>query len=235
MESSGFFDAKLEGSNYDRVYLSAQFASYFSMFIGNGVFIGKARELQVTALATPKMQVNVLDGYGYINGYWYNNDSASIKVLDSADGVLNRIDSIVLRLDFTNRSVSSAVKKGTPAVNPVAPTLTRTVETYEIQLATVNIRAGALVVNQANITDTRFNSNLCGQVKGIVDQIDTTDLFAQYNAAFNAWFADVQGSLSDDVAGNLLNKINDKIIVINKGSTILPANRKAGNWYFNLN
>ena len=64
------------------------------------------------------------------------------------------------------------------------------------------------------IEDTRFNNNLCGIVEGAVEQINTTDIFAQYEAYFNEWFADLQTQLSGDVAGNLQNEITNLRIAL---------------------
>lgn len=198
MERSGFFDANLVGEEYDRVYVAANFAAYFASFIGNGVFGGHSDELQVVANSTPDMHVVVSSGQGWILGYWYENTEDLILTVDVADGVLNRIDSIVLRLDYSNRSMYCAVKKGTPAVNPVAPSLTRNADAYELQLATVRINAGAINIQQANITDTRLNSEVCGFVVGLITQFDTTafgiqleTFIADYIAAANAQYNDV--------------------------------------------
>lgn len=37
---------------------------------------------------------------------------------------------------------------------------------------------------QSNITDTRLNSNVCGIVHGTISQVDTTEIFRQYQAWF---------------------------------------------------
>ena len=100
MERCGFFDANLVGEEYDRVYLAAQFAAYFASFIGNGVYAEHSNQLQVVAMPTPQMQVGVEKGQGWINGYWYENTDTMYLPIEVADGVLNRIDSIVLRLGF---------------------------------------------------------------------------------------------------------------------------------------
>lgn len=176
MEQCGFFDANLVGEEYDRVYLSQHFAAYFASFIGNGVFRKNANGLQVIALSAPQMKVSVLSGQGYINGYWYENTGNLILNIDNADGVLNRIDSVVLRLGYTERNMWLAVKRGTPAINPTAPSLTRNTDYYELQLATISIPAGSINVTQSRISDTRLNKNVCGWVTGLVDQIDTNTL-----------------------------------------------------------
>lgn len=184
MERCGFFDANLVGEEYDRVYLAAQFAAYFASFIGNGVYAEHSNQLQVVAMPTPQMQVGVEKGQGWINGYWYENTDTMYLPIEVADGVLNRIDSIVLRLGFAERNMWLMVKKGTPAVNPIAPEVTRTADYYDLQLATVSIPASSIRITQAQIQDTRMNQDVCGWVTGVVKQLDTTTLFNQFEAYF---------------------------------------------------
>lgn len=185
MERCGFFDANLVGEEYDRVYLASQFAAYFASFIGNGVFAEHSNQLQVVEMATPQMQIGVERGQAWINGYWYENTDTLYLPIDVADGVLNRIDSVVLRLGFSERNMWLAVKKGTPAINPIAPEVTRTADYYELQLATINIPASSIKITQAQITDTRMNQDVCGWVTGVVEQLDTTTLFNQFESYFD--------------------------------------------------
>lgn len=218
MERCGFFDANLVGEEYDRVYLASQFAAYFASFIGNGVYASKSNKLQVVEQVTPGMAVSVLSGQGWINGYWYENTESISLAIDVADGVLNRIDSVVLRLGFSERNMWVAIKKGTPAINPSAPALIRNADYYELQLATIDVPASSIKVTQAQITDTRMNQNVCGWVTGVVDQLDTTTLFNQFEAwynehttswqeQFNTWFETIQGQLSGDIATQLQSQI----------------------------
>lgn len=201
METSGFFNSV----NGDRLYQASDYANYFNSFITNGVFPNPSSNLQV--LSNNNMTVNVSIGKGWINGYIYNNTSALTLAIAAADGVLNRIDRIVIRYDINNRTINSVVKKGTAASIPVAPTLQQDATYFELALADVYIGAGATSISQANITDQRTNSSLCGFVNSLI-QADSTTLFAQYSSQFNDWFASIQGLLSGDVAGNLLNQIN---------------------------
>lgn len=184
MERCGFFDAYLNGEEYDRVYLAAQFAAYFASFIGNGVYAEHSNQLQVVAMPTPQMQVGVEKGQGWINGYWYENTDTMYLPIEVADGVLNRIDSIVLRLGFAERNMWLMVKKGTPAINPIAPEVTRTADYYDLQLATISIPASSIRITQAQIQDTRMNQDVCGWVTGVVKQLDTTTLFNQFETYF---------------------------------------------------
>lgn len=199
--TSGFFNS----INGDRRYLAKHFAAYFASFIGNGVYPSPSTGLQVVERVN--MAITVKPGNGWINGYFVTNDDDLVFILNNADGTLNRIDRVVMKLDYSNRQITIEVKKGTLASSPVAPTLQRDADIYELAIADIRVNAGVAAITQANITDQRFNLSLCGIVTGVVDQIDTTGLFAQYNSAFNEWFETIQGVLDGDIAGNLANLI----------------------------
>ena len=213
MEKSSFFNS-VSG---DRVYRAEEWAEYFASFIGNGVFPVPSTSLQV--VAGSGMAVAVKTGKAWINGYFYYNTSDLPVTLATADGVLNRIDRIVVRWDLTERKISVAVKSSAPATSPVAPALQRDADAYELCLADVLVGAGVTAISQANITDRRLDGSLCGVVAGVVDQIDTD----AFNAQLEAWFADykkmsvdefndlvtLQNVLDEDTAGHLLNLIQN--------------------------
>lgn len=202
MERSSFFNAELKGEEYDRVYLAEDYARYFASFIGNGVFPTPSSNLQVVADGTT-MNLTLKLGKAWINGYFYENTEDLLLNVDVADGVLNRIDRVVVRLDFINREIKTYIKKGSFASSPVAPTLQRDSDMYELGIADIKINKGATKIVQADITDLRQNSNYCGLVSGVVEQIDTTNLFTQFQSSFDLWFEHIKGQLSEDAAGNL--------------------------------
>lgn len=205
-EKSGFFDAHLVNGEYDRVYLAESFAKYFASFIANGIFGGKSNELMVQQKSTPDMSVNVLSGQAWINGYWYENDSELSLAVDVADGVLNRIDSIILRWDNVERVVRLLIKKGTPASNPSAPVVQRDADYYELKLAQILIKAGATKITQMDITDTRLDEEVCGLVVGVVQQLDTQEfgkqlgLFVEdFVEHYEDWFSEFENNSNSKV------------------------------------
>ncbi|MBY6907014.1 hypothetical protein HYH70_15630, partial [Clostridium botulinum] len=228
MEKSGFFNAMKVGDTWDRVYKAENYAEYFASFIGNGVFPNPSTNLQV--IGTDRMQVIVKPGKGWINGYKYENTDDLILPIDFADGVLHRIDKIVLRYDVVEREIRAKIKKGEFASEPKAPQLTRDADMYELGLADIKVNAGSISITQVDITDLRLSKEFCGIVHGTVEQVDTTTIFNQYlewyknitgkteqdlqdikgnlETDFNIWFNGVKNILSGDVAGNLLNLIN---------------------------
>lgn len=200
MEKYGFFN----DVNDDRVYFSEDFARYFKKYFTNGVF---NNELKVTA--NNDMTITIEPGDANIEGYRYTNTEDLIKTIDNADGTLSRIDNVVLRLDLTNRLISILVVKGSFDSSPEAPALVRNATTYDLRLAKITISPGATSIAQDDIEDTRLNSADCGNVVSTVQQLDTEDIFVQYQTAFDQWFEQIKGQLSTDQAGNLQNQIDD--------------------------
>ncbi|MCM1224965.1 MAG: hypothetical protein NC548_61995, partial [Lachnospiraceae bacterium] len=125
--------------------------------------------------------------------------------LDTADGALPRIDRIVIRNDYKARDTYSTVLKGAYSAQPQAPALTRNADAYEIAVADVLVAKGAVSITQADIRDTRLNTELCGIVTGLVQQADTTAIFNQFEAyleEFKAqYIADIVDWTSSEESG----------------------------------
>ena len=171
--------------NHDRVGKAEDWAWYFATFIGNGVFPKPETGLQV--VVNNGMTITAKAGYAFINGYAFRNWEDYDITIETADGSLPRIDRIIVRWDLTQRMIYIAVLKGTPSASPVARSLTRTSEIYDIAIADVLVGKGVTAITQANITDQRYNSSVCGIVTGVVDQIDASVLTAQFNDFFRLY------------------------------------------------
>ena len=162
MEKSGFFNS----NNGDRVYNAVDFAAYFGDLVSNGIFYQTADTLRVTA--SSGMNVTVLAGTAWINGYHYTNTTPLDLTVPTANGVYDRIDRMVLRWSNPDREIRLAVKAGTPASSPVPPELTRTADVWELGLANILVGRGAISIGGGSISDTRLNQDLCGQVNSLV-------------------------------------------------------------------
>lgn len=205
MEKFGFFNS----INNDRVYDAADFALFLSKYFTNGVFDGG---LSVSKGSGMGITVNI--GDANINGYRYSNDDTLNLSLNIGDAQYTRIDNVTIRLDLDNRKISTIIDEGIPSSSPVAKDPQRTAFLYDLVIARITIPSGTTEITASMIEDTRFNNNLCGIVEGAVKQINTTDVFAQYEAYFNNWFADLQTQLSGDIAGNLQNEITNLRIAL---------------------
>lgn len=207
MQRSSFFNAVYSDGTPDRAYMAEDIARYFASFIGTGIYADSVSNLKVTS--NNYMTVSVLAGRAWINGYFYENTSTLDLTLEMADALYKRIDRVVCRLDLTEREIIITVKKGTPSASPVAQTLTRNADIYEIALADIEVSKGATVITNSQISDLRMNLSLCGVVASVVDQIDTTGLFSQYDDEFNTWFESVKDLFDGNAAGKLQNQIDD--------------------------
>lgn len=211
MEKFSFFN----DINDDRVYYAEDFARHLKKYFTNGIF---NNELKV--IANNDMTITIKEGDANIEGYRYTNTGDLVKTIDNADGTLNRIDNVVLRLDLTNRLISAQIIKGTFADKPVAPELIRTSTIYDLRIAKISIPAGTTTITQDLITDTRFITSDCGNVISTVQTPDTENLFIQMqtlfekqinelNNNFEIWFDSIKNQLDSDAAGNLQNQINN--------------------------
>ena len=165
MEKSGFFNS----SGGDRVYSATDFAAYFGRLVSNGIFYAIATNLQVTPGSG--MAVSVAAGSAWINGYSYENTDALELNLATASGVNPRIDRIVVRFSAVDRRIYLAVLTGTPTEVPVAPTLTRTNDTYELGIADILVPKGSVTISALSIADTRLSTALCGLVNSLVTAV----------------------------------------------------------------
>lgn len=201
IEESGFFNAEeveLEDGTkaYDRVYVSEQFCDYFSLFVGNGVFVNPTNQLMVTeATGSIGLKVRINPGWAFINGMYYHLLEEGELELEQNTGTTVRVDGIFCRYSRSDRAIRIIVGKGR-----VVPK--RLEYDYELLLATVNVVSGALSINVANIRDRRPDEDVCGFVKGLVDVIQTKDLFDRFTATFEEWFDDVKETLGSDKVVN---------------------------------
>lgn len=200
-EHSGFFN----GVEYD----AADWKNYFEDIVETGVLDKTASNLQVRAGSG--MNIVVTAGKAWLRGYGYYNDSDKTIKLQTANGTYPRIDTVVTRYDesppLASPKIETIVVTGTPASAPVAPSIVRNSTTYDLKLAEITVKKGVTSISQADIGDTRFDASVCGIVKSPASRIDTTNLFAQYDAEFQTFKNQMQ---SEDIASSLQAQINGR-------------------------
>lgn len=201
-ETSGFFQAVWDSSLtnpitneatgwWDRSYLAKEFMEYFSLFVGNGVFISPTNQLLVKP--GTRRSIIVLPGWAFINGGWYHNDAEVQIDLDENTSSTNRVDSIRVRYSSANREITLVALNGEVGV-------TRGSSIYDLELARVTITPKASTVTASNIVDKRPDESVCGFVKGLVEVIATQDLFSQFTALFEEWFNGIKDQVTGDLA-----------------------------------
>lgn len=187
----GFFNAtKQSDGTYDRAYNSDQISDMFEGLVSDGVFESIGDAMVVTAKSGMTVQVGT--GRASIEGRWIRNDAKMDITLAASNIALNRWSAIVIRLNMSSRTMSIVEKVGTAATNPVKPSLTNSTTVKEKCLAYVYVKAGADSITQVDITDMRANTAVCGWVTGVIKQVDTSQLFLQYQAAYERQLATMQ-------------------------------------------
>lgn len=183
------FDAEPCEEGYDREYMAADFARYFSAFITSGIIADGgniAESLQV--VANDDMTTTLKKGNLMIDGYRYELLEDMIFHHTAADGVLDRVDRISVTLDTAEREIHAIVREGEYSYKPVAPQCRRNSEHLDYVVADVRVVAGSIKIAQANITDTRLSTELCG-VAFPFWRLDTQPFFAQLNSFYNEFVA----------------------------------------------
>lgn len=172
----------------DRLYDAQDWADYFRQIIGNGVYPNPSNGLKVESLYG-SMVLTVHIGSAFANGRFYLQKKVFEFSVSPAHLTLGRRDIVVCRHDAINRTMQVIYIQGTPSSLPLTPSIIRTDDIFDLQLCEITINPNALSITQANILDTRLNSAVCGIVHGIVDQVDTTDIFNQYESFLNQQIA----------------------------------------------
>lgn len=215
--------------SFDRAIDSVIYRKLFSVYFTNGIFYNIPDCLAVKS--GTGMQLTLKKGFTNVNGilgYEETDTTVNIETASSQD----RIDRIVVRADdnVDVRAIEVKVIKGTPSSSPQAPALTRNETVWELCLAEVKVKANTTSITQADITDTRLLTDLCGIVT-VLDGVDTTGLYDQYQDALNQFLETVASALDETLAGNLQNQITAldvKTTPIINQVTIQPSQWQSG-------
>lgn len=189
-------------------YVGAEYVMKWLHGRTSGVF-GANGNAAVSALDTPGMAVTVSDGVGWMSngngdGVVWWNDSEAVNTsklqlgIDAADGVLNRIDRIIVEWKTTNYVDLPEIKvlKGSVSSAAKAPALTNNSTVRQISLAKIAVNAGVTAITASMITDERLDTSVCGLVTDWVS-IDTSMMHSQFEALLKA----IQNELLELEAG----------------------------------
>lgn len=193
--------------NNQDVYVGAEWVMKWLHGRTSGVF-GAANNL-ATSIVPGTMSVQVSDGVGWLSNdkgdgivFWNDNEQTNGSKLtlthDVADGVLDRIDRIVVTWETTNYVAlpTISILKGTPSSSPRPPALTNNNIQRQISLRQQRIPAGAISLSAAYGTDERLDVSVCGIVTETV-KIDTTTMQSQFEALLRS----IQNELQDLESG----------------------------------
>lgn len=208
--------------NNQDVYVGAEWVMKWLHGRTSGVF-GAENNL-ATAVVPDSMSVQISDGVGWLanaNGdgivFWNDNEQTNGSKLtlthDVADGVLSRIDRIVVTWETTNYVAlpTISILKGTASSTPVPPALTNNNIQRQISLAKVSIPAGVVSLQPQMITDERLDTDVCGLVTETI-KVDTSTMQSQFEALLKA----IQNELQNLEAGTGVElkklKFNDVLV-----------------------
>lgn len=158
MQKFGFFNALLQGDQYDRKYNANDYSDNLAVVISNGVLRSENDDLKVTASGRV---VKVAAGRAWINGHYYNNTSEYQFDEVSTPTTGNRYDRVILRFnnDINSRNILLTYVKGEEAANAIPPAPIRQGNIYDLVIATIYSAAGS---QNLVIADERGTEGLCG-------------------------------------------------------------------------
>lgn len=204
--------------NNQDVYVGAEWVMKWLHGRTSGVF-GAENNLS-TSVVPNSMSVEVSDGVGWLSNdkgdgivFWNDNEQTNGSKLtlthDVADGVLDRIDRIVVTWKTTNYVAlpTISILKGTASSSPVPPALTNNNTQRQISLRQQRIPAGAISLSVSLGTDERLNPEVCGIVTETI-KIDTSTIYERVNTVLkdvdeqtDAVLDAIQKELADIEAG----------------------------------
>lgn len=168
----GFFDS-VEG---DRVYSAEDFSTFYEGLLSDGVIRGVASELKVTP--GEGMSVIVGTGKAISGGKWVRNTEPYKLDLAEADSYHDRIDLIVVRTDYTGRTVNLAVKMGTPAQFAQEPVPQNTEHVKELPLACIKVQKNTTTIDANSILERRTYATIQNIKNETVKYVSETAVFA---------------------------------------------------------
>lgn len=247
-QRSGLFDSTeivQDVSGYpkgNRAETADFFAKYFSNFISNGIFARPSTNFQV--MSKGGMTVTVKAGSCFINGYmaWDSSDEDHTFTTDSSAHDYY----FVQRMYLPDGTITK-----TWLTDPdESEILIRTTTTYDLVIAKVSVSANVSNITDSMITDYRYDSEKCGIVTGIVDQLDTSTIATQLNTAaqefitaaensltawqgtFDQWFNAIKNQLSGDAATALeASKTARAYCVVDSASTVTAKTAVLNGYY----
>lgn len=208
-----------DASAHDRKYTSAQIAAGDAIMQTSGLTPNDGNEGLVSR-AAGTMGVKIKPCEAFIAGHKCISDAEETVILDAADATYPRIDVIVFESNSNTaiRNPRFYFVKGIPAASPVAPSISRTDNLFQIPLAQVTIPAGATNLDGASIVDVRewtFGKHLHGAddidgltailaTKAAVSHIHSISNITNLQTALNGKAASSHNHSADNITSGTL-------------------------------
>lgn len=188
MINGGFFNS----INNDRLYSAEDMNRPYKRVITEGIFATPqgtpSTDFQVVS-ANNGMNIIVKAGEGLLGGKWFESPNDKVITVPANNNINARRDSVIIQIDNrqSGRVPNIVYREGTPSSNPMPPNLSTTDTIIEKRVANIYVAAGATNINQDAITDLR-GSDECSWITSLIKQVDTSTLYNQYRAAYDAYY-----------------------------------------------
>ena len=221
---------------FDRAETSELFRLLFAKLLTNGVLALPGDCFQVVA-GSSGLTVKIRPGFGLINGAFAYDGAEETYALATAPTQYSRIDRVVLRCNYlvsigTNQGViTQSSITDTRADSSVCGFITQLIDHLDTEVFYDQFNAFYTEFVEKSDASYEMFQNMATQAyngytaaideyieqleaKGNADLTATTEALKEFQRnsqnAFNAWFAEVQGLLDEDVAGRLINITNEQ-------------------------
>lgn len=206
--TSGFFNSV----NHDRLYDAEQISSMFDGLILDGVYQGYGDAFFIKPYSDANSTIIVGTGRAWFDHTWLLNDTEYTIELEPPNGMLSRIDAIVLDINKEEETRKNSILcvQGTFAEsNAQKPALINTELHKQYPLVYITIPAGDDGPILADNIENCVGTDACPLVEAVLDTMDVTMFIAQMEAKFYTWFDKLQDVMDSNTALKLQHQIDD--------------------------
>lgn len=196
----GFFNS----INGDRTYNADDMTKPYNRIVSNGVFADENGTTGFKVESHSGLQIKVNSGNGLFKNKWCELTADELLTVPTPNVSYPRIDSVVLRVDENNRTMSLEYIQGTPSGEPQIPAISNNDLVKDYRFANITVPANAMTISPSNIDDTRYGSE-CGIVSNLLQNSDLTSMYSQWESNFFRWLSENQ----DRADGDRSQQIND--------------------------
>lgn len=174
--------------NGDRKYDARQISGVFDGLIIDGVFASIGTAFSVKATTGQTITVGV--GKAWFNHTWTLNDSILTMDAPNSEVLLDRIDAVVIEINTLDTVRENSIKfiQGTPATEPVRPTLIKDGSIYQYPLCYIYRKFGSSQITQIDITNM-IGTEETPFVTGILQTVSLDELLGQWQAQLDQFVA----------------------------------------------
>ena len=193
----GFFNGIYTGEgtpdvfSYDRLYDSDDMNMPYKRIVTEGIFgvldpqpdgtddTIAGDDFKVT-LGKSSLQVVVAAGNGILGGRWFELETDQIVDINTNSTISNRIDSIIIQFNKTDRTVYLVYREGQSPTNPPVLETTSDGSILELRIANLTVTPNYSSQSTVSITDRRAYDE-CPLITGLLQQISLGDRLNKFD------------------------------------------------------